>query len=106
MRPDNKGCVATRFRNHKAEDLLAEVVTLFTPGCPCGSSRRFAVLGELGGHDLAGVLTATVAVEDGLTPEPNHRQRIGDDIGRHPRLVRPTDDLAVEQIQLDGSLQP
>lgn len=68
-----------------------------------------AVLGQPDCHRLAGVLAATVAVEDdtlaGFAPELGHRQRVGDDVDRHPRFDRPAHDLAVEQFQHDGQVQ-
>lgn len=68
------------------------------------------IRGELALHRITVVLAATVAVEEHtatrLATEPSHRQRVGDDVGGHPRLDRTVDDLAVEQLQYDGQTQP
>jgi len=89
------------------EALGGRVVPAVAPAAHRGGH---AVLGELGGHGMAGVLAATVAVEDHpgtrLTPEPGHRQRVEDDVGVRPRLDRPANDLAVKQVQHDGQVQP
>ena len=42
----------------------------------------------------------------GPTAEARHRQRIKDQVGRHPRLDRPADHFAIEQIDHDGQIQP
>ena len=38
--------------------------------------------------------------------QPSHAQRIHDDVRRHPWLDRPANDFPVEQIELDGQIQP
>jgi len=71
---------------------------------------RHVVLDQLVAHCVAGVLAAAVAMEDdtgrGLAPEPGHRQRVGHDVGGHPRLDRPADDFPVEQVENDVQVQP
>ena len=64
-----------------------------------------AVFSELALERMARVLTAPIRVVDQpcgrLSAEPRHRQRIQHNVHRHPRLDRPADDLAVEQIEHD-----
>ncbi len=65
---------------------------------------------QLGRHGGTCVLTSAIAVKHdsslGLAPEPRHGQGIGDDVRGHARFDRPADDLAVEQIEDDGQVQP
>ena len=65
---------------------------------------------ELVLKDMAGVLAASVGVVHQsryrTPPEPGHGQCIGHDIRRHARFQRPADNLAVEQVEHDGQIQP
>ncbi len=59
---------------------------------------------------MTGVLASAVRMEQHPrlrpTAEPRHRQRVQHQVGRHPRLDRPADHLAVEQVDHDCQIQP
>ena len=81
------------------------------PAVPLAAHRAdHAVFLQLVLEGVAGVLAAPVGVmhqpRGRLPAEPGHGQRIGHDVRRHARFQRPADDLAVEQIQHDGQVEP
>ncbi len=73
-------------------------------------ARDHAVLGELLLASVAGVLTAPIRVMDQARPrlpaKPGHGQGIRHDVGRHPQLQRPADDLPIEEVQHHRQVEP
>ena len=102
------GCAEHALVSEAVEEALGGDVV---PAVAIAAHRGdHAALSELGEHRAAGVLATAVAMKDNagaqLGRQPRHGQSIGDYFGRHPRLDRPADVLAVEQIQHDGQVQP
>lgn len=75
-----------------------------------GHQANHAVGREFVPEGLTGVLACPIGVVHQiwcrLLSEPGHGQTIGQDIRRHARLQRPTRNLAVEQVEDDGAVQP
>ncbi len=81
------------------------------PAVPFAAHRAgHAVCLELVLKCMAGVLAAPVGMVHQARcwapAEPGHGQRVCHDVGRHARFQRPAHNLAIEQIENNGQIQP